>query len=105
MKHLGIPTRAQSAVISPTAPACVPQDHLEPVLLRHLRSLGSATVALGTEVVGVDSRADGVRVRLRDAAGERTVEAGYLVAADGAHSPCAGRWASPCTAPTTWSRP
>jgi len=86
VKHLGIPTREQSAVISPTAPACVRQDHLEPVLLEHLRTLGSATVALGTEVVGVDNRADGVEVRLRDGAGERTVEASYLVAADGAHS-------------------
>ena len=26
-------------LLSPTAPACVPQDHLEPVLLEHLRSL------------------------------------------------------------------
>ena len=36
----GIPTREQAALLSPTAPACVPQDHLEPVLLEHLRSLG-----------------------------------------------------------------
>ena len=36
---LGLPTREQAALISPTAPACVPQDHLEPILLRHLRSL------------------------------------------------------------------
>ena len=27
----GIPTREQAAALSPTAPACVPQDHLEPV--------------------------------------------------------------------------
>ena len=33
---LGLPTREQAALISPTGPACVPQDHLEPVLLRHL---------------------------------------------------------------------
>ena len=26
----GIPTREQAALLSPTAPACVPQDHLEP---------------------------------------------------------------------------
>src|SRR3954451_21232413 len=36
-----IPTPQQAAVLSPTAPACVPQDHLEPVLLEHLRSLGA----------------------------------------------------------------
>ena len=49
--HVGLPTREQSALISPTAPACVPQDHLEPVLLAHLRSLGPARVELGTELV------------------------------------------------------
>ena len=37
----GIPTREQAALLSPTAPACVPQDHLEPALLEHLRSLGA----------------------------------------------------------------
>src|SRR5215211_651346 len=41
---VGYPTRAQSAVLSPTGPACVPQDHLEPVLLEHLRSLPAAEV-------------------------------------------------------------
>src|SRR3954452_11928486 len=33
----GIPRREQAAVLSPTAPACVPQDLLEPVLLEQLR--------------------------------------------------------------------
>jgi 2-polyprenyl-6-methoxyphenol hydroxylase-like FAD-dependent oxidoreductase len=85
---VGIPTREQAAVLSPTAPACVPQDHLEPVLLDHLRSLPGARVHLGTEVVGVEHLPDGVEVVLRDGAtGElRTVRARYLVAADGAHS-------------------
>lgn len=84
----GFPTHAQSAAISPTAPACVPQDHLEPVLLGHLRSLEAARVEFGTEVIGVDPRPDGARVLLRDVAdgGSRVVEARYLVAADGAHS-------------------
>ena len=76
-------------MLSPTAPACVPQDHLEPVLLEHLRSLGGARVHLHTEV---DRRRrtvpDGVEVVLRDVAtGDlRTVRARYLIAADGAHS-------------------
>ncbi len=84
----GLPTRAQAAVVSPTAPACVPQDHLEQVLLDHLRSLPAAAIAFGAEVTGVDSRADGVRAVLRDAGtgAERIVHACYLVAADGAHS-------------------
>ena len=53
MWPVGLPTREQAAVLSPTAPACVPQDHLEPVLLERLRSLGATRVHLGTEVVGV----------------------------------------------------
>jgi 2-polyprenyl-6-methoxyphenol hydroxylase-like FAD-dependent oxidoreductase len=40
----GYPTREQAALISPTAPACVPQHQLEPVLLRRLRSLAAARV-------------------------------------------------------------
>jgi 2-polyprenyl-6-methoxyphenol hydroxylase-like FAD-dependent oxidoreductase len=84
----GFPTREQSAVMSPTSPACVPQDQLEPVLLDHLRSYSSARVELGTEVVAVDGEPGGVEVVLRDVAGggERTVQSRYLVAADGAHS-------------------
>lgn len=86
--HLtSFPTREQSAVLSPTAPASVPQDHIEPVLLDHLRSFGAARVELGTEVVGHDSGSDGARVMLRDADSQtRTVHARYLVAADGARS-------------------
>jgi 2-polyprenyl-6-methoxyphenol hydroxylase-like FAD-dependent oxidoreductase len=85
---VGYPTREQSAVLSPTGPACVPQDHLEPVLLEHLRTLPAAEVRLGAEVVGVTDGPDGVRVTLRDTATGATsaVAAGHLVAADGAHS-------------------
>jgi putative polyketide hydroxylase len=84
----GFPTREQSAVVSPTSPACVPQDHLEPVLLDHFRSLAVGHAELGTEVTGVEHRPDGVRVALRDVArgGSRVVDARYLIAADGAHS-------------------
>ncbi len=85
---VGYPTREQSAVLSPTGPACVPQDHLEPVLLAHLRSLPAAEVELGAEVVDIANAPDAVRVVLRDAAncGTRVVDARYVVAADGAHS-------------------
>jgi putative polyketide hydroxylase len=84
----GVPTREQAAALSPTAPACVPQDHLEPVLLGRLRALGTATVVLGTEVVALEQDPEGVEVTLRDVAtGEvRPVGARYLIAADGAHS-------------------
>ena len=84
----GYPTKEQSAVVSPTGPAIVPQDHLEPVLLRHLASLDAGHARFGTALVDVEDRPDGVRAVLRDVAtGElRTVHARYLVAADGAHS-------------------
>jgi len=84
----GFPTREQAAMVSPTGPACVPQDHLEPVLLEYLRSLGAARVHLHTEVVGAENLPDGVEVVLRDLpTGDlRTVRARYVVAAEGAHS-------------------
>ena len=89
--EVGLPTRAQAAVISPTAPACVPQDHLERVLLDHLRSLGHARVELGTALAGLEIGPDHVRVTLRDADGHsRVVTAGYVVAADGARSTVRG---------------
>jgi putative polyketide hydroxylase len=85
--EVGMPTRAQASLISPTVPACVPQDHLEKVLVAHLRSLESARVEAGVELAGLETRPDGVRATLRAAAGsEREVRARYVVAADGAHS-------------------
>jgi putative polyketide hydroxylase len=84
----GLPTREQAAVLSPTAPGCVPQDYLESALLDHLRSLGGTHVHLHTGVVSVEHLHEGVEVVLRDAlSGDvRSVRARYLVAADGAHS-------------------
>jgi len=100
---VGFPTREQSALISPTGPACVPQDHLESVLARHLRALASAgsEVEFGTEVVEVDSGPDGVRAVLRDVAGgeRRIVHARYLVAADGAHSTVRAKLGIPMQGP------
>jgi 2-polyprenyl-6-methoxyphenol hydroxylase-like FAD-dependent oxidoreductase len=88
MWPVGVPSREQAAVLSPTAPACVPQDHLEPVLLERLRALGRTRVHLHTEVAGVTPRPEGAEVALRDrATGEvRTLRARYVVAADGARS-------------------
>lgn len=84
---VGYPTRAEAALVSPTHPACVPQDHLEPLLLRHLASLGVARVERGVELVDARSTPDGVDATLRDAAGAvRTVRARHLIGADGAHS-------------------
>jgi putative polyketide hydroxylase len=85
---LGFPGFGQAVAASPTTPAAVPQDHLEPVLLRHLERSGLTEVRFGTELVAFDQDADGVTVVLREPATGacRTVRAGHLVGADGAHS-------------------
>jgi len=88
---VGYPTREQARVLSPTGPACIPQDHLEPTLLAYLRSLPAAEVRLGTEVVDVVAGPDAVRVALRDTGAvdahtTRFVDAHYVIAADGAYS-------------------
>ena len=84
--EVGFPTREQSVVVSPTGPACIPQDELERVMQEHLASLPAARLERGTEVIAVDSRDDGVEVSVRDADGIRTIRARYLVAADGIRS-------------------
>ena len=85
---LGHPDVEQVVAASPTMLAAVPQDHWEPVLLRHLEGLGRAEVRFGTELLALDQDADGVTVILRErpTGGLRTVRAGYVVGADGAHS-------------------
>jgi 2-polyprenyl-6-methoxyphenol hydroxylase-like FAD-dependent oxidoreductase len=87
-RQLGVADLAQAAGASPTSLAAVPQDHLEPVLLRHLERSGLAEVRFGAELVAFDQDADGVTVVLREPATGacRTVRAGNLVGADGARS-------------------
>jgi 2-polyprenyl-6-methoxyphenol hydroxylase-like FAD-dependent oxidoreductase len=86
---LGFPGFEQATAASPTTPAAVPQDRLEPVLLRHLERSGLAEVRFGTELVAFAQDSDGVTVVLREpvTGASRTVRAGHLVGADGAHSP------------------
>jgi 2-polyprenyl-6-methoxyphenol hydroxylase-like FAD-dependent oxidoreductase len=88
--EVGFPTREQSAVVSPTGPACIPQDALERVMEDHLAALPAARLERGVEVIGVESRDAGVRVAARDAAGIRTLRARYLIAADGIRSTVRG---------------
>ena len=85
--EVGYPTSEQCAALSPTTPACVPQDHLERVLLDHLRAQPSATVRVGTEAVDIRSTASGARVRFRDvnSGASDGLDARYVIAADGAH--------------------
>ncbi|MFD9908407.1 FAD-dependent monooxygenase [Streptomyces sp. NPDC059063] len=85
---MAIPTRAEAALVSPTRPAWAPQDDLEPVLLAHLRTLPSAAVRLGCELTGL--RQDDERVAAtvvdRSTGSARTVEARYVIGADGPYS-------------------
>jgi 2-polyprenyl-6-methoxyphenol hydroxylase-like FAD-dependent oxidoreductase len=77
--EVGVPTRAQAAVISPTGPLAVAQDHLEPILERHLRSYPSVTYESGVRVVGFD----GSTVTLAD---KRQLRVRYVIGADGSRS-------------------
>lgn len=80
---VGYPSPEQSQMVSPTAPACVAQDEVEPLLLQRV-----PRVELGTELTGIVAGHDGARASLRDVrtGATRTVEARYVVAADGARS-------------------
>jgi len=98
---VGYPTDEQSAVLSPTSVACVPQDHLENVLLDHLRSLPTARLMVGSLVEAVSQQPDHGIVEIRDRAtgAELRVTADYVLGADGAHSRTRssigiGRWSS-----------
>jgi putative polyketide hydroxylase len=85
---LGSPSDAEAALVSPTRPAWVAQDHHEPIMLGHLRGLPSARIRLGCQLLGVTQDDGGVRATVADA-GTGAVEhvcASYLIAADGAHS-------------------
>jgi putative polyketide hydroxylase len=85
---LGFPTPEQARAASPTRPAAVPQDQLEPVLLDHLRTYPHAEVRFGMEVVAVHPDRDGMTVVLRDHGTHQhtTMRCGYLIGADGVQS-------------------
>ncbi len=85
---VGYPSPDESRMVSPTTPACVAQDDVEPLLLERLRGAPGAHVRLGTDVTGILMRSDGALVQLRDVASgaTSTVHARHVVAADGARS-------------------
>jgi len=89
---LGFPDADASAKVSPTTATVSPQDHLEPVLLDHYRSLGMGEVRFSTELVSFAQDSDGVTARLRDRVGGEvvTVRSRYLVGADGHRSTVRG---------------
>lgn len=88
-RPLGFPSREEAAALSPTTPAVLAQDVLEPILLAHARSYDVAEVRFNAEVRDLEQDADGVTATIVDRiTGEQTlVRAQYVIAADGAHSP------------------
>jgi len=85
---LGFPDAAATAAFSPALATVSPQDHLEPVLVEHYRSLGMGEIRFSTELVSFTQHADGVTAQVRDiVTGEvTTVRSAYLVGADGHRS-------------------
>ena len=85
--EVGLPTREQALLVSPTAPACLPQDELEPLLEEHLGSHGSVRLERGVELVALDRASDGCYVlSLAGPGGHRSVRATYVIGADGVRS-------------------
>ena len=74
--------------LSPSPRLFITQIGLEPVLKERAAELG-ARLEYGVEVTSLDAGEDGATavVRDRETGTERTVEARYIVAADGTHSP------------------
>jgi putative polyketide hydroxylase len=93
---VGYPSPADSRMLSPTAPACIAQDDLEPLLLEHLRTIGHARIELGAELAGIRRTRGGARAELRDG---RSAHARYVVAADGARSTVREALAIPLVGP------
>jgi putative polyketide hydroxylase len=87
MVPLGFPTIEQAGTVSPTRPALIPQDRLEPVLLEHAVELG-VDVRFSTELVSLEENENGVTavVRSVDDGTATTVRAEYVVGADGTRS-------------------
>jgi 2-polyprenyl-6-methoxyphenol hydroxylase-like FAD-dependent oxidoreductase len=73
--------------LSPCRRLFVTQPGLEAILRRHAVAAGSRVIE-GAEVTAVEQDGDGVTATVRDvdSGAEQTLDADYLVAADGAHS-------------------
>jgi putative polyketide hydroxylase len=83
--EVGLPTRAQAALLSPTRPALLPQDELEPLLEEHVRSLPSVRVERGFELRSLSQLharyvigADGIHSKVREELGIRIEDPGPL---------------------------
>jgi putative polyketide hydroxylase len=85
--EVGLPTREQALLVSPTSPACLAQDELEPLLEEHLGSAGSVRLERGVELVALEHASDGGHVlTLVGPDGRRRVRSRYVIGADGVRS-------------------
>ncbi|WP_433254649.1 FAD-dependent monooxygenase [Streptosporangium sp. CA-135522] len=80
-------TDTDYSALTPVTWCLCHQDEAEPIIADRARELG-ADIRFGTELVKFEQGPDGVTAVARDRASgaEETLHAGYLVAADGAHS-------------------
>ncbi len=85
--EVGLPTREQALLVSPTSPACLAQDELEPLLEEHLGSVESVKLERGVELVALERASDGGYVlTLVGPDTRRRVRARYVIGADGVRS-------------------
>lgn len=79
--------QADYTLASPSEPCDLPQTLLEPILIGHAAARGSR-IRFDTEYLGVDQHDDGVTVHVRDrvAGNTYTIEAKYVIGADGGRS-------------------
>ncbi len=83
----GFPTRDQAAIVSPTAPAGLGQDELEPLLEDRVRALGTVRVERRTRLVAVEAIDGGYALTIaREGEEARRVHTRYLIGADGVRS-------------------
>jgi 2-polyprenyl-6-methoxyphenol hydroxylase-like FAD-dependent oxidoreductase len=88
---VGFPSREQATLVSPTAPAAIGQDDLEPLLEARTRAFASVQVERGVELLGLEADNGGHTLTVRDpSAGTRPVRARYVIGADGMHSAVRG---------------
>ncbi|HSS73548.1 MAG TPA: FAD-dependent monooxygenase [Gaiellaceae bacterium] len=85
--EVGLPTREQALLVSPTSPACLAQDELEPLLEEHVGSFGSVELERDVELVALERASDGGHVlTLVGPDTSRRVRSRYVIGADGVRS-------------------
>jgi putative polyketide hydroxylase len=83
----GFPTREQAALVSPTSPASLGQDELEPMLEDRLGSADTVRVERGVELVALEAQSrGGYLLTLVAGARQLRIRAKYVIGADGVRS-------------------